>query len=63
MNILGSSKKQAQKRDVVQDVRKVETQILIHDDEPIIIEGNGTIESQKTVDIELFYLLLQAIYS
>jgi membrane fusion protein (multidrug efflux system) len=51
MNILGSSNKQTQKRDVVQEVRKVETQLLTIDDIQIKIEGNGTIEAQKTVDI------------
>ncbi|MEE9572584.1 MAG: HlyD family efflux transporter periplasmic adaptor subunit [Candidatus Neomarinimicrobiota bacterium] len=51
MNILGSSKKQTQKRDIVQEVRKVETQLLTNDDVQIKIEGNGTIEAQKTVDI------------
>jgi len=51
MNMLGSSKKQARKRDVVHEVRKVETQLLTHSDVPIIIEGNGTIEAQKEIDI------------
>ncbi|MEE8478735.1 MAG: HlyD family efflux transporter periplasmic adaptor subunit [Candidatus Neomarinimicrobiota bacterium] len=51
MNILGSSKKQTQKRDIVQEVRKVETQLLTNDDVQIKIEGNGTIEAQKMVDI------------
>ena len=51
MNILGSSKKQTQKRDVVQEVRKVETQLLTNEDVQIKIEGNGTIEAQKMVDI------------
>ncbi len=51
MKMLGSSKKQAKKRDVVQEVRKVETQLLMHDDVQIKIEGNGTIEAQKMVDI------------
>ena len=51
MKMLGSSKKQAKKRDVVQEVRKVETQLLTHSDFQIEIEGNGTIEAQKTVDM------------
>ncbi len=51
MKMLGSSKKQTNKRDVVQEVRKVETQLLTHDDVQIEIDGNGTIEAQKTVDI------------
>jgi len=51
MNILGSSKKQTQKRDTVQEVRKVETQLLTNEDIQIKIEGNGTIEAQKMVDI------------
>ncbi|MFC1760374.1 efflux RND transporter periplasmic adaptor subunit [Candidatus Neomarinimicrobiota bacterium] len=51
MKMLGSSKKQANKRDIVQEVRKVETQLLAYDDVQIEIEGNGTIEAQKTVDI------------
>jgi multidrug efflux pump subunit AcrA (membrane-fusion protein) len=51
MKMLGSSKKQAKKRDIVQEVRKVETQLLAHDDVQIEIEGNGTIEAQKTVNI------------
>ena len=51
MKFLGSSKKQTKKRDVVQEVRKVETQLLMHNNVPIIIEGNGTIEAQKTINI------------
>ena len=51
MNILGSSNKQAKKHDVVQEVRKVETQLLTHGNVQIKIEGNGIIEAQKTVDI------------
>ena len=51
MKMLGSSNKQANKRDIVQEVRKVETQLLAHDDVQIEIEGNGTIDAQKTVDI------------
>lgn len=51
MKMLGSTKKQATKREAVQEVRKVETQLLIHGDVQIKIEGNGTIEAQKTVDI------------
>ena len=51
MKMLGSSKKQTKKRDVIQEVRKVETQLLAHDDVQIEIEGNGTIEAQKTVNI------------
>ncbi len=49
MKILGSSKKQTKKRAVVQEVRKVETQLLTHGDVQILIEGNGTIVAQKTV--------------
>jgi multidrug efflux pump subunit AcrA (membrane-fusion protein) len=51
MNILGSSNKQANRREITQDIRKVETQFIEHRNVPIIIEGNGTIEAQKTVDI------------
>jgi len=51
MKMLGSSNKQTNKRDIVQEVRKVETQLLAHDDVQIEIEGNGTIEAQKTVNI------------
>lgn len=51
MKMLGSSKKQTKKRAVVQEVRKVETQLLTHGDVQIKIEGNGTIKAQKTVDI------------
>lgn len=51
MKILGSSKKQTKKRAVVQEVRKVETQLLTHGDVQILIEGNGTIVAQKTVDM------------
>ncbi len=51
MKMLGSSNKQANMRDIVQEVRKVETQLLAHDDVQIEVEGNGTIEAQKTVDI------------
>jgi len=51
MKILGSSDKQANRREVTQDIRKVETQLIEHRDVPIIIEGNGTIEAQKTVNI------------
>ena len=51
MNMLGSSNKQAKKHDVVQEVRKVETQLLIHGEVQIMIEGNGTIEAQRTVSL------------
>ncbi|MFC1549982.1 efflux RND transporter periplasmic adaptor subunit [Candidatus Neomarinimicrobiota bacterium] len=51
MRFLGSSTKQTKKRDVIQEVRKVETQILTHGNIPVIIEGNGTIVAQKTIDI------------
>ncbi|MFC1785308.1 efflux RND transporter periplasmic adaptor subunit [Candidatus Neomarinimicrobiota bacterium] len=51
MKMLGSSNKQTTKRDIIQEVRKVETQLLTHDDVQLKIEGNGTIEPQKTVDI------------
>ncbi|MEE8340519.1 MAG: HlyD family efflux transporter periplasmic adaptor subunit [Candidatus Neomarinimicrobiota bacterium] len=51
MKILGTSKKQTKKRDVVREVRKVETQLLTHGDVQIKVEGNGTIEAQKTVDL------------
>ena len=51
MKMLGSSNKQANKRDIVHEVRKVETQLLEHHDIQIEIEGNGTIDAQKTVNI------------
>ena len=51
MKMLGSSNKQANKRDIVHEVRKVETQLLEHHDIQIEIEGNGTIAAQKTVNI------------
>ena len=51
MNFLSSSNKQTNRRDVVQEIRKVETQYLTYADVPVIIEGNGTIESQKTINI------------
>lgn len=51
MKMLGSSKKQAKKRDVVQETRKVETQLLTHGNVQIKIEGNGTIDAPKTIDI------------
>ena len=51
MNFLGSSNKQAKKHAIVQEVRKVETQLLTHGNVQIKIEGNGIIEAQKTVDI------------
>jgi len=51
MKMLGSSNKQTRKRDIIQEVRKVETQLLTHNDVQITIEGNGTIEAQKTVDL------------
>jgi membrane fusion protein, multidrug efflux system len=51
MQVLGSSNKQTNKRDIVQEIRKVETQLLLHKNVQIEIEGNGTIEAQKTVDI------------
>ncbi len=51
MQMLGSSKKQARKRAPVQEKRKVETQLLTHGDVQIKIEGNGTVEAKKTIDI------------
>ena len=51
MRILGSANKQTNKRPVVQDVRKVETQLVVHAEHPVLIEGNGTIEAQRTIDL------------
>ncbi|MEE9573778.1 MAG: hypothetical protein V3W20_12065, partial [Candidatus Neomarinimicrobiota bacterium] len=51
MKMLGSSKKQTKKRAVVHEARKVETQLLTHGDVQIKVEGNGTIEAQKTVEM------------
>jgi multidrug efflux pump subunit AcrA (membrane-fusion protein) len=51
MRVLGSSNKQTRKRDVKLEVRKVETQLLTHGNIPVIIEGNGTIEARRTIDI------------
>jgi len=51
MKILGSSDKQARKRSVTQEVRKVETELIIYNDHPVLVEGNGTIEAQKTIDL------------
>ena len=51
MKILGSSDKQARKRSVAQEVRKVETELIVHSDHPVLIEGNDTIEAQKTIDL------------
>jgi len=51
MKMLGATENQTNKRDIIQEVRKVETQLLIHGDVLIKIEGNGTIEAQKTVNL------------
>lgn len=51
MRILGSANKQTNKRPVVQNVRKVETQLIIHDEYPVMIEGNGTIKAPRTIDL------------
>lgn len=51
MRILGSANKQTNKRPVTQDVRKVETQLIVHAEHPVLIEGNGTIEAQRTIDL------------
>jgi len=51
MKMLGSSKKQTNKREFVKEVRKVETQLLIHGEVQMMIEGNGTIEAKRTVNL------------
>ena len=49
MNLLGSVEKKSNKRDIKPNVRPVETQEVIFSDLLLEINGNGVIESQKTL--------------
>jgi RND family efflux transporter MFP subunit len=51
MAFLASTKEETKKKDVVQRVRKVATSTLDFSDHTLRIHGNGTIESQHTLDL------------
>ena len=51
MSVLGSTEKQSNKRELEPEVRLVETQSVNFDDLVLEIEGNGVIESKKTLNI------------
>ena len=51
MFALGSSEKESNKREVEPEVRLVETQSIYFEDLVLEIEGNGVIESKKTLNV------------
>ncbi len=51
MFALGSSEKESNKREVEPEVRLVETQSIFFEDLVLEIEGNGVIESKKTLNV------------
>jgi membrane fusion protein, multidrug efflux system len=51
MFALGSTEKESNKREVEPEVRLVETQSVIFEDIILEIEGNGVIESKKTLNV------------
>jgi len=51
MIVLGASDKKSTKREVVPEIRKVETIPIIYQDVQLEVTGNGVIESRKTLDI------------
>ncbi|NNG28117.1 MAG: HlyD family efflux transporter periplasmic adaptor subunit [Ignavibacteriaceae bacterium] len=51
MSVLGSTEKESNKRDVEQEVRLVKTESVLFGDLVLEIEGNGVIESQKTLQV------------
>jgi len=51
MSVLGSTEKESNKREVEQEVRLVKTESVLFGDLVLEIEGNGIIESQKTLQV------------
>ena len=51
MSVLGSTEKESNKRDVEPEVRLVKTESVLFGDLVLEIEGNGTIESQKKLQV------------
>ena len=51
MFVLASTEKHSNKRDVEPEVRLVETQSVYFEDLALEIEGNGVIESKKTLNV------------
>jgi multidrug efflux pump subunit AcrA (membrane-fusion protein) len=51
MSVLGSTEKESNKRDVEPEVRLVKTESVLFGDLVLEIEGNGVIESQKTLQV------------
>ncbi|MEE8550102.1 MAG: HlyD family efflux transporter periplasmic adaptor subunit, partial [Gemmatimonadota bacterium] len=51
MQGLGSTRKEANKRDVTPEPRAVETQTLAFGDLPLMIDGDGVIESERMLEI------------
>jgi len=51
MSVLGSTEKESNKREVEQEVRLVKTESVLFGDLVLEIEGNGVIESQKTLQV------------
>ena len=50
MSVLGSTEKESNKREVEPEVRLVETQSVDFEDMVLEIEGNGVVESQKSLN-------------
>ena len=51
MSVLGSTEKESNKREVEPEVRLVKTESVLFGDLVLEIEGNGVIESQKTLQV------------
>lgn len=51
MELLGSTEKHSNKRDVKPEVRKVEILPIQYQDIELEVDGNGVVESEKTLDI------------
>lgn len=63
MIVLGASDKKSTKREVIPEIRKVETIPIIYRDVQLEVAGNGVIESRKTLDIvsEVYGLVVYAV--
>ena len=51
MSVLGSTEKESNKREIEKEVRLVKTESVLFGDLVLEIEGNGVIESQKTLQV------------
>ncbi|UCF19399.1 MAG: hypothetical protein JSU87_15965, partial [Gemmatimonadota bacterium] len=51
MQALGSTRKQSNRREADPEARAVETQLLAFGDLVLRVEGNGTVESERTLEV------------